>query len=143
MNHHAEHGAMAALLTSEETVKTLIQDCDLADDITISVYNSEQNHVVSGERPALDRLLQVAQASGVKTIRLKVTAGATLSRHDYPHVTDPEQDSIAHASRSRYLPSESGYRIMRLNWGRLQFRSIRLTWAVSLELIRGSIQNFG
>ncbi|EIN06933.1 polyketide synthetase [Punctularia strigosozonata HHB-11173 SS5] len=76
MDHDTpERGAMAALFTSEETVKTLIRESDLTDEITISVYNSEQNHVVSGKRSALERLLRIAEASGVKNILLKVKQG--------------------------------------------------------------------
>ena len=74
----AEPNAMLALAAKESAVRNLIGATHLENKLELSVYNSEDSHVVSGQRQAILELAAVASAAGVKATILKVDQGESL-----------------------------------------------------------------
>lgn len=72
---------MVALFGSESTVRDLIAQTTSRDSLEIAVYNSEDNHVVSGQRHAVQDLCDVAASAGIKTTLLKVDQGTIYITH--------------------------------------------------------------
>ncbi|KAJ7768218.1 hypothetical protein B0H16DRAFT_1686400 [Mycena metata] len=74
---------MAAIAATASTIAELIADLHLADRLTISVFNNESNHVVSGDSEAVATLVSHVKTIGTRATFLNVDQGF------HSHCIDP------------------------------------------------------
>jgi acyl transferase domain-containing protein len=71
----AHPGGMAAVAASEEKVARYISKLDIDGRVAIAVYNGPESHVVSGELKAIEKLISVVKADGIRATKLVVDQG--------------------------------------------------------------------
>ena len=71
----AHPGGMAAVAASEEKVARYISKLDIDGRVAIAVYNGPESHVVSGELKAIEKLISVVKADGIRATKLAVDQG--------------------------------------------------------------------
>ena len=71
----AHPGGMAAVAASEEKVARYISKLDIDSRVAIAVYNGPESHVVSGELKAIEKLISVVKADGIRATKLVVDQG--------------------------------------------------------------------
>ena len=71
----AHPGGMAAVAASEEKVARYISKLDIDSRVAIAVYNGPESHVVSGEMKAIEKLISVVKADGIRATKLVVDQG--------------------------------------------------------------------
>jgi acyl transferase domain-containing protein len=71
----AHPGGMAAVAASEEKVARYISKLDIDSRVAIAVYNGPESHVVSGEMKAIEKLISVVKADGIRATKLAVDQG--------------------------------------------------------------------
>ena len=60
---------------SEEKVARYISKLDIDGRVAIAVYNGPESHVVSGELKAIEKLISVVKADGIRATKLVVDQG--------------------------------------------------------------------
>ena len=71
----AQPGGMAAVAASEEKVARYISKLDIDGRVAIAVYNGPESHVASGELKAIEKLISVVKADGLRATKLVVDQG--------------------------------------------------------------------
>lgn len=66
---------MAAIAASEDVVVKYIAEMSLQQQISIAVYNSADNNVVSGDLKAIEKLMAAVKRDGMRTTKLAVAQG--------------------------------------------------------------------
>lgn len=74
----AHPGGMAAVAASEEKVARYISKLGIEGRVAIAVYNGPESHVVSGEMKAIEKLISVVKADGLRATKLVVDQGESI-----------------------------------------------------------------
>ena len=70
----AQPGGMAAVAASEKVAR-YISKLDIDGRVAIAVYNGPESHVASGELKAIEKLISVVKADGLRATKLVVDQG--------------------------------------------------------------------
>jgi acyl transferase domain-containing protein/SAM-dependent methyltransferase len=110
-------GAMASLLLGAERASAAIEP--FRDRVSIAAINGPESTVISGERKAVEEILGILTAQGIKTRMLKV------SNSFHSPLVEPVLDEFEQAAR------RATYRAPQLP----QFSSMRLDWVTDDKLL--------
>ena len=110
-------GAMASLLAGAAKVSTVLEPYQ--DRVSIAAINGPESTVISGERKAVEEILGILTAQGIKTRMLKV------SNSFHSPLVEPVLDEFEQAAK------RATYRAPEL----AQFSSMRLDWVADDKLL--------